>query len=228
MKVSSRKITVAFGMICIILVAGLASGIIYFTQLIKEKDDAITSLNAQITNKDNTISSLQKQLSSKESEISQLQNNIRNLQSDKDSLTSQVTSLNGQVANLSLQISELQSRNAEYLKILRLEEEEILDFERQINIPAGSSSPSLSYLIAYPGIITIEFSATSNVYFVVHIDYKTEFFPNVNVTYRYPESGAYSSGIFAFPALPAWATFQIVNPSSTSGVSVMITVKFTY
>lgn len=231
-KVVSRKFAIAFGILCIILSASLVGVVINYAQLSKEKDNIITSLNVQITNKDAAISSLQSQLSSKELEISDLQNQISQLENEIALLQSDKNTLEDSLRNL-------QSKNEDYLKILRLDKYTFLEIDRQINIPAGSGSPTLMYLLPYPGIITISFSATGSVYFVINIYYKggiyygdtgntTEVFPPVNITYRYPENGAYSSGIFSFPAFPPFATFAIGNPSSTSGVSVLITVKYTY
>jgi len=240
-KIVSRKIVISVGIICLILIVGLISVALYYTQVVKEKDDTIASLNAQIVNKDHTISSIQEQLNAKDSElsslnsqVSDLQNQVSSLQEERDNLSSQVTSLNTQILNLSSQISNLQSQltslqseNENLKKITKLEMVSYLDTNRPINIPANSGSPGFAYLVPYAGIITISFSATSGVYFMVYIYYNESFFPQVNITYRFPEQGTFTEGIFSFPVLPGFASFQIVNPSSI-GVSVLITVKYTY
>jgi regulator of replication initiation timing len=241
-KIISRKVAV-FGVICVVLVALLIGNLYTSSNQISslnskveslqnenlslkselsDKSNVIASLNSQITEKDDTISSLRDLLDTKDSEIS--------------SLNSQVTSLNNRIMNLSSQISNLQSQvtslqleNENLRNITRLQMVSYLDINRPINIPANSSSPVLSYLGLYAGIITISFSATSGVYFVVYIQYDESFFPPVNIKYRFPEQGTFTEGIFSFPILPGFfaCAFQIVNPSSV-GVSALITVKYTY
>lgn len=220
------------------------------TQRLHSQVDALrtenNSLKSQVSNLEMDKNSLQSQIDSLETIKSNLESQVSSLQSQINSLNFQINLLNSQVASLQkwldgnkTLLKETQIKNEEYLKILRLQKVDWLDHDRVINIPPMSSSPMLMYLVPYTGVITISFSATGDVYFVIKVYYEggiyymdtgetPKIFPPVNITYRYPESGALSSGIFSFPAFTPWVTFAVVNPSTNQGVSVLITVKYTY
>jgi len=59
-KVVGRNVSIALGIICIILAVGLVGAVVNYTSIIATKDFQIASSNSQITDKDNTISSLKK------------------------------------------------------------------------------------------------------------------------------------------------------------------------
>ena len=68
-KLISRTVTIALGIICIILVAGLSGTIAYYTVVVRDRDNTITnknnqilSLDSQLADKNGTISSLNNQL----------------------------------------------------------------------------------------------------------------------------------------------------------------------
>jgi chaperonin cofactor prefoldin len=100
-KVVSRKVAVALGIVCIILLVLLVGNVYTLNSQISSlnsqveslrnensslkseisaKNNTIASLNSQITEKDNTISSLNSQIATKDSQISALNSQISQLQ----------------------------------------------------------------------------------------------------------------------------------------------------
>ena len=72
-KMVSRNVAlIAIGLICAILVAGIAGAVTYYTQNIQSKDNIIAQLNSENTQLHSSISSLQLNLSSLQNQISNL------------------------------------------------------------------------------------------------------------------------------------------------------------
>jgi hypothetical protein len=73
-KMVSRSVAIVLGIVCIILGASLGGIFAYYVPLVNDKNNIISSLNAQIATKD--------------SQISQLSSNATNLQTQLNDLTS--------------------------------------------------------------------------------------------------------------------------------------------
>lgn len=84
-KVVGRNVAIALGIICIILVAILAT--VLFMSYSPTLDSSIPSLQSQLTNTQNQLTNVQGQLAG-------LQNQITNLQNQKGALQAQVNDLN--------------------------------------------------------------------------------------------------------------------------------------
>lgn len=131
-KVISRKIGLATGTLCAILLISLAGAVINYTAMVNNKDAIISTKNLQIDEKSSQINALQASINSKQFEIDNLNSQILQInatisklneqagqkESQISSLKSQISSLNNQIsqkdsiiANLNSQISTLQTEN---------------------------------------------------------------------------------------------------------------------
>jgi hypothetical protein len=61
-KTSRKGIVIVFGIICIILVAGMGGTIAFYTSIINDKNSTISSLNTQISDLKSNVTNLQKQI----------------------------------------------------------------------------------------------------------------------------------------------------------------------
>jgi peptidoglycan hydrolase CwlO-like protein len=124
-KMVSRNVAIALGIICIILVAGLAGAFAYY---LNDKNNTISSLNTQISSKDSQISQLNSQISDENNTISSLNTRISQLRSSV--FQNQVFSDNATIAGLQ--------------KIANLQESEVIVLDYLVGNPQNSSSVLLS------------------------------------------------------------------------------------
>lgn len=75
-RVVRRSVTIALGIICIILIAGLGGVIVTYTVVISNRDSQIASIYSQIADQNHTISSLYSQISQLNSNVTNLQNQV--------------------------------------------------------------------------------------------------------------------------------------------------------
>ena len=82
-KMVRRSVAMALGIICVVVVAGLAGAFAYY---VNDKNNTISSLTSQVSSKDSQISQLNSQILDEYSQISQLNSNVTSLQSQIDNL----------------------------------------------------------------------------------------------------------------------------------------------
>jgi peptidoglycan hydrolase CwlO-like protein len=121
-RVVSRKVAIALGIICVLLIVGFVGAVANYSSIISEKDLQIASLNSQIAVKDAEIQSLRSQIDSLNNAVASLNSEIRNKISEISSLESEIVKLN--VSYLSLESdylslkSEYDSLKQDYEKLL--------------------------------------------------------------------------------------------------------------
>jgi outer membrane murein-binding lipoprotein Lpp len=79
-KVLRKDVIIALGIICIILVAGIGGTIAFYTSIINDKNNAISSLNTQVSELNSTVTSLKQQIVSDNATINSLISNVTDLQ----------------------------------------------------------------------------------------------------------------------------------------------------
>jgi TolA-binding protein len=79
-KASRRSIVIALGIICIILIAGLGGTIAFYTSMINDKNNTISSLNTQISQLNSSVTKLKQQIALDNATINSLTSNVTNLQ----------------------------------------------------------------------------------------------------------------------------------------------------
>lgn len=122
-RMVNRSVAITLGIVCIVLViVSLVGAFAYYTPIINEKDNTISSLNSQvaslntrISDQSNTISSLNSQISSLNSQISSLNTQATNEQSQLANLQSQLNSLQLQYTNLQSQNTNLQANYSQLM-----------------------------------------------------------------------------------------------------------------
>lgn len=105
-KVVSRGTAIAFGIVCIVLVAGLAGAIVNYTSIISGKDETI---QATIEERDRFQAWLDENKTVYEAQISSLNTQITNLQNQIDSLDSEIQAKEGQIEMLTNEKNQLQT-----------------------------------------------------------------------------------------------------------------------
>jgi prefoldin subunit 5 len=128
-KMVSRGVFVALGIICIILIAGLAGAFAYY---VTGKNNTISSLNTQVSSKDSQISQLNAQIWDKNNTIFTLNSQIAQLNSSVTNLNNRIDSLNATIANLQNQLYALLNLTGANSVGLNLTEANFVDIN-QIN-----------------------------------------------------------------------------------------------
>jgi len=75
-KMVGRNVAIALGIICLVLLAGLVGGLGYFTQVINDKNNTISSLNSQISQLHSNITDLQTQIEGYNNTINSITTNF--------------------------------------------------------------------------------------------------------------------------------------------------------
>jgi hypothetical protein len=78
-KTVRRSVAIALGIICIVLVGGLAGAFAYYVPMINEKNNTISSLNSQVSQLNTNATNLQNQIDSLDFSVTNLQNQVNNL-----------------------------------------------------------------------------------------------------------------------------------------------------
>ena len=79
-KTPGKSVTIAVGIVCVILMACLVGAITAYTLVIDDKNSKISSLDAQISQLDSSVTNLQKQITSDNTMITLLTSNVTNLE----------------------------------------------------------------------------------------------------------------------------------------------------
>jgi predicted PurR-regulated permease PerM len=98
-KMVGRSVAIAFGIVCIILIAGLGGAMAYYTMTINNKNTTINQLNTTTSDQINTIASLNANVTNLTNEMNQLQT----------WLAGNVTSYEAQISSLNAGITQLQT-----------------------------------------------------------------------------------------------------------------------
>jgi len=114
-RVVSRKVAIALGIICVLLIVGFVGAVANYSSIISEKDLQIASLNSQIAVKDAEIQSLRSQIDSLNNAVASLNSEIRDKISEISSLESEIVKLNASYSSLK---SEYDSLKQDYEKLL--------------------------------------------------------------------------------------------------------------
>ena len=124
--VVSRRIAIAFGIICIILIVGLVGAIVGYTSMVASKDNAIAARDSQIANMTSQISSLSMQVENLQSTVNDLNNTAKGLNNEVRNLNSLVN-LNeteywvvGESRELGPNSSDTWGRDAQYAGFLEI------------------------------------------------------------------------------------------------------------
>jgi uncharacterized coiled-coil protein SlyX len=106
-KVAERRVPVALGILCILLVAILGTAVAYYTTTINDKDNELNSqeatlnqLTTRIVNQNDTINQLTATIVDKNGTINQLESNLTNLQNQIALLTLMQHDLQNAMGNL--------------------------------------------------------------------------------------------------------------------------------
>jgi len=98
-KIAGKGVVVALGIVCILLVTCLGVVIAAYAFLISDKDNAISSLYAQISELNSNLANLQLQITSDNTTINSLTSDLTSLQGQLNSILNGSTSLLGVIAN---------------------------------------------------------------------------------------------------------------------------------
>jgi DNA-binding transcriptional ArsR family regulator len=85
-RVASRAVSIALGIICIVLAATLVGAFIYYVPVVNGKNSTISSLSTQVSQLESNITNLQGQIGSDNSTIKSLTSNLANLQQELNSI----------------------------------------------------------------------------------------------------------------------------------------------
>ena len=197
-KIVDRKITLALGLICIVLAASLVGAIAYYAPIASNVD----ALTAEIKENNNTISTMNNTISTMSRQITALQ-----------SALSQITLNQSSVSALNAQISALTS-------IVNLNVSVPLVSNQVGSLPAGSNYTVFDNVLEYAGYVTVDVQSNSTTTYagVIYNSHGIKYVNNITVG---------TSGEAAFPILPG-SVVIIVGNTETDDNLVSLTVTATY
>lgn len=85
-RMVGKTVAIALGLVCIILVVGLIGTFAYYAPMISDKNNMISSLDAQISKLNSNVTNLQKQITSDNATINSLISNATMLQGELNSI----------------------------------------------------------------------------------------------------------------------------------------------
>jgi uncharacterized protein YlxW (UPF0749 family) len=188
----------------------------------------LNSLQLEKSRLESTIKNLTDQNNALSTEKARLEKIVNNLTAENEKLKNEILSLQNQITYLNNTIAELEKKNSvlenrvrELENIIYLRVSTVLDKDKTVNIPANNYI-ILSYSTPYAGYIRVSFTATLGVYIWVGSSFTGEWYC------RYPREGFATSGSFIVPVLPGATYIYIGNPSLLLGVTVTLTIEYTY
>ena len=98
-KIARKDIVIALGIICIILIAGLGGTIAFYTSMIKDKNNTISSLNTKVSQLNSNVTNLKQQITSDNTTINSLTSNVTNLQNRLNTILNESLSIGDIVMN---------------------------------------------------------------------------------------------------------------------------------
>lgn len=128
----------------------------------------------------------------------------------------EISSLNDEIASLNAQLSSNSS-------IINLGEQKTLSTNQAVSL-AAKTYTVLVYATPYAGYLSIAFSSSVTVYFMVENSRTSMFYG------RYPPFSPdnATSGTFIMPVLPDVTMIAIYNPTQTDGAAIQLTVRYIY
>ena len=199
-RVANRTLVIVLGLVCIILVAGLASALAVYVPM-------ANSLQSQITEKDNSIATLKSQISALNNSLNQINASL----SSKDT----------QIAALTSQLSELSSTLTSYMNILSLNETGYLVSGQSVSQVASANTTVYSDTLYYAGYVSVAVQSDSNTTYVkVAYSYKEVAYDNTATVGK--------SGTAAFPVLPTTVTIIVGNTELVNPVNATVTANYYY
>jgi hypothetical protein len=140
-KFVNRTVTLALGLICIVLAAGIIGVIAYYAPMgstLDEKDRLISSMNATITNLNATII---------------------NLQSSINQSSSSISNYKAQIDGLNVQLNR-------FYNYLILNMSDLLAYNDTLYQEAGGNTTLYYDALQYAGYVTVQVESTSNTTYV--------------------------------------------------------------
>lgn len=203
-KVVNRTVTIALGLVCIVLAAGLivvlANG---NTTASSDDQQTIADLQTQLTNKINTIATLNSQIASLQSQL----NNINQNSTDADAYEAEITQLNAQLQY--------------YNSVLHLNESAAMLSNQPLTQNANTSTVIWQDTVNYAGYTKVVVQATSNTTYVQAIYTYGGVNYNQNITVG-------TSGTAYFPVLPSTLELLVGNTEPTEDNNATITATYYY
>jgi len=207
-KIVGRRATIALGMMCIVLVAGLVGAIAVYMPMVNSLESQIVEMDSQIAEKDSTISSLNNEIAALNSQISSFTNLIANYSYSLEQSHSEIDRLNSQIAS--------------YYSIIYLNESEYLFETVTLTQNANTSTVVYSNIIEYAGYVCVDIEeSSSNTTYVqlVYSFYEVNYDHNVTVG---------TTGTAAFPVLPGEIEIIVGNTEPVDDVTVTATAFYYY
>ena len=200
-KIVGRRVAIALGMICIVLVAGLVGAIAVYMPM-------VNSLESQIAEKDSAISFLNSQVSSLNSQVSSLQDNLEQTKIELVESQEAIQTLNSRILN--------------YLNIIYLNETVYLVSDYGLTQNASDYTMAWADIIEYAGYVSVGVESTSNTTYA-RVFYSSPHGVNYdhNVTVG-------TSGIAVFPVLPGGIEVGVGNTEQADNVTALVTASYTY
>jgi peptidoglycan hydrolase CwlO-like protein len=196
--------------------------------IIKNLTDQNNALSTEKARLEKEVENLTEQVNNLLLERARLEKIVNNLTAENEKLKNKILSLQNQITYLNNIIAELEKKNSvlenrvrELEDIIYLRVSTVLDKDKTVNIPANNYI-ILSYSTPYAGYIRVSFTATHGVYIWVGSSFTGEWY------YRYPREGFAARGSFIVPVLPGVTYIYIGNPSPLLGVTVTLTIEYTY
>jgi hypothetical protein len=204
-KVVRRSVTIALGIICVILTVGIVGAIANYTSVISGKDNTISSRDSQISNLQTQNKQVQTWLDGNETYYA---NEIVG----KDL---QITNLQDQIATKDSQITNLQS-------IVDLQKQEVVVSQSPVNQGAGESSTVVGRSYPYSGYLRISStSTTSNAYITLQYWFGGKLYTFSQIV------GTSGEILFAILKTDS-ATVYVGNHNYGTGASHTITITYCY
>jgi uncharacterized coiled-coil protein SlyX len=207
-KIVGRRVAIALGMICIVLVAGLVGAIAVYTPMIGNLESQIAEMENQIAERDDTISSLNSTVSSLKSQISSLTYLVANYSDHLNQSYSEIDSLNSQIAS--------------YYSIIYLNESGYLFENETLTQNANTSTVIYTNIIEYAGYVCVDIEESSS-----NTTYVQLFYSFYEVNYDHNVTVG-TTGTAAFPVLPGQIEIIVGNTEPVDDVTVTATAFYYY
>jgi hypothetical protein len=218
MKVKSRTIIIALGIVCIALAVILAGAALNYTSIINSRD-------SNLVNKDSEIQALTNQKNQLQicfdGNITYYTSQINSLNSQISLSNTQITNLQNQISNLNVQIASLNAQINDWNAIVNLQKSEVLVIDKPIAQGAYQESRVVFYPTPYCGYFNIiSTSDTSTAYIICGFWFQGKLY-----TYKYTVGTA---GNLIIPVLKSDSCSVFVGNAHYYGANHVVTVIYYY
>jgi polyhydroxyalkanoate synthesis regulator phasin len=196
-KIFSRPITLALGMICIVLAAGLVGAIAYYAPIASNSEAQM----AEIQEKDNLISSMNATIASLQSSLNQSSSSVTTMQAQIDALNRQINSL---------------------FNYLNLNMSDLLVYNQTLYQDAGANTTIYYNVVQFAGYVTVQVQSSSNTTYVglAYSSYGVNYDSNMTV-------GAIGTAVFpVLPSYVAITVGNTDTDNSTVAAIVSATYTY--